>query len=36
MVSHDWLIFCGWMTVLVLYLMGSALTEMGTKWPWKK
>ncbi len=34
--SHDWLVFIGCMTVLILYLIVSALTEMGTKWPGKK
>jgi hypothetical protein len=34
--SQDWLMFIGCMGGLVLYLIVSALTEMGTKWPGKK
>jgi hypothetical protein len=34
--SQDLLLFIGCMGGLILYLIFSALTEMGTKWPGNK
>jgi hypothetical protein len=34
--QDDWIPFLIGVGVLVLYLVVSALTEMGTKLPWKK
>ncbi|ACK70612.1 hypothetical protein PCC7424_2190 [Gloeothece citriformis PCC 7424] len=34
--NHDVVPFLGGVAFLILYLIFSALTEMGTKWPWQK
>ncbi len=34
--DHDLVMFFGGIALLILYLVLSALTEMGTKLPWKK
>jgi hypothetical protein len=34
--DKDLLAFLGGASLLILYLIFSALTEMGTKLPWKK
>ncbi|WP_262382447.1 hypothetical protein [Microcystis aeruginosa] len=34
--NNDLLTFLFGVTLLILYLVFSALTEMGTKWPWTK
>ncbi|MEB3312451.1 MAG: hypothetical protein VKJ02_19665 [Snowella sp.] len=34
--KEDLLPFLAGVALLVLYLVFSAMTEMGTRWPWKK
>jgi hypothetical protein len=34
--ENDWWMLIGGMSLLVIYLVFSAMTEMGTKLPWKK
>jgi len=34
--DQDIVLFLAAVGVLILYLIFSAMTEMGTKWPWKK
>lgn len=34
--DQDIVLFLAGVGVLILYLIFSAMTEMGTKWPWKK
>jgi hypothetical protein len=34
--KEDLLPFVAGISLLVLYLIFSAMTEMGTRWPWKK
>jgi hypothetical protein len=34
--NHDLIPFLVGIAILILYLVFSALTEMGTKWPGKK
>jgi hypothetical protein len=34
--DHDLLAFFGGVSLLIIYLIFSAMTEMGTKLPWKK
>jgi hypothetical protein len=34
--ENDLLSLIAGMSLLVIYLIFSAMTEMGTKWPWKK
>jgi hypothetical protein len=34
--SQDTALFLGSVALLVGYLIFSAKTEMGTKWPWRK
>jgi hypothetical protein len=34
--ENDLFMLIGGMSLLVIYLIFSAMTEMGTKWPWKK
>jgi hypothetical protein len=34
--NNDLVLFLAGIAVLILYLVFSALTEMGTKLPWKK
>ena len=34
--KEDLLPFLAGVGLLVLYLVFSAMTEMGTRWPWKK
>jgi hypothetical protein len=34
--DNDFVLFLASVGVLILYLVFSALTEMGTKLPWKK
>ncbi|MDJ0707817.1 MAG: hypothetical protein QNJ46_31465 [Leptolyngbyaceae cyanobacterium MO_188.B28] len=34
--NHDLIPFLAGVAVLILYLVFSALTEMGTKFPWSK
>jgi len=34
--NEDLGIFLISIAVLILYLIFSAMTEMGTKWPWRK
>ncbi len=34
--DRDLVMFFGGIALLILYLVFSALTEMGTKLPWKK
>jgi hypothetical protein len=34
--NHDLIPFLTGIAILILYLIVSALTEMGTKWPGKK
>jgi hypothetical protein len=34
--DHDLMAFLGGVAFLIIYLIFSALTEMCTKWPWKK
>ena len=34
--SHDTTLFIGFVGLLIVYLIFSAKTEMGTKWPWRK
>ncbi len=36
MMSNDLVPFLAGIAILILYLIFSALTEMGTKLPWKK
>ncbi len=34
--NQDLWLFLGAIALLILYLLFSAMTEMGTKWPWRK
>ena len=34
--SQDVALFAGSVALLMVYLVFSAKTEMGTKWPWRK
>jgi len=34
--ENDWWMLIAGMSLLVIYLIFSAMTEMGTKLPWKK
>lgn len=34
--SQDTVLFLSSVLLLIVYLIFSAKTEMGTKWPWKK
>ena len=34
--DQDIVLFLAGIGVLILYLIFSEMTEMGTKWPWKK
>jgi hypothetical protein len=34
--SDDFVFLLAGSGILILYLVFSAMTEMGTKWPWRK
>jgi hypothetical protein len=36
LMSEDFVFLLAGTGILILYLVFSAMTEMGTKWPWRK